>query len=75
MQRSSWVNTFGWALIGGILAPAALGSVLMNRAARRRVVRLLLAVRDGTAEIRDDVFGDFTFEEFVTGTLVRRSRR
>jgi hypothetical protein len=75
MQRSSWVKTFGWAMIGGVLAPAALASVLINRAARRRVLRILLVVRDGAAEIRDDVFGEFTFEEFVTGTLARRSRR
>ncbi len=75
MQRSSWVKKFGWALIGGILAPAAFASVLINRAARRRLLRILLVVRDGVAEVRDDVFGDFTFEEFVTGTLARRPRR
>ncbi len=75
MRQSSWVRTFGLAMIGGILAPVAFASVLMNRAARRRLLRILLVVRDGAVEIRDDVFGDFTVEEFVTGTLARRSRR
>jgi hypothetical protein len=75
MHRSSWVKTFGWAMIGGILAPAALASVLINRAARRRLQRTLLVVRHGAAEIRDDLFGEFTLEEFLTGTLARRPRR
>jgi hypothetical protein len=69
------VKTFGWAMIGGILAPAALASVLINRAARRRLQRTLLVVRHGAAEIRDDLFGEFTLEEFLTGTLARRPRR
>jgi hypothetical protein len=75
MRQSSWVKTFGWAVIGGILAPAALATVLINRVARRRVLRILLLIRNGAAEVRDDVFGEFTLEEFVTGTLARRSRR
>jgi hypothetical protein len=75
MHRSSWVKTFGWAMIGGILAPAALASVLINRAMRRRFLRILMVVRHGAAEIRDDLFADFTFEEFLTGTLARRHRR
>jgi hypothetical protein len=62
-------------MIGGILAPAVLASVLINRAARRRLQRTLLVVRHGAAEIRDDLFGEFTLEEFLTGTLARRPRR
>jgi hypothetical protein len=75
VQRSSWVNSFGWALIGGILAPAALVSVLLQRSVRRRVVRLLRFLRAGMADVRDDVFSEFSFEEFVTGTMARRHRR
>ncbi len=75
MHRSSWVKTFGLAMIGAILAPAAVASVLINRAARRRLLRILLVVRGGAADIRDDVFGEFTLEEFLTGTMARRPRR
>jgi hypothetical protein len=75
MQRSSWVKTFSWAMIGGVIAPAAVASVLINRVARRRLLRILGVVRDGAAEIRDDVFGDFTLEEFLTGAVARRPRR
>jgi hypothetical protein len=75
MQRSSWVKTFSWAMVGGILAPAAVVGVLVNRVARRRFLRILVVVRDGAADIRDNLFGDFTLEEFLTGTLARRPRR
>jgi hypothetical protein len=75
MQRSSWANSFGWAVIGGILAPAALVAVLLQRSARRRAIRALLVVRRGMANVRDEVFGEFSLEEFVTGTMTRRPRR
>jgi len=75
MQRSSWAKSFGWAMIGGILAPAALVSVLLQRSARRRVIRAVLVVRRGMASVRDEVFGEFSLEEFVTGTMTRRPRR
>jgi hypothetical protein len=75
MQRSSWAKSFGWAVIGGILAPAALVSVLLHRSVRRRGVRALLVVRRGMASVRDEVFGEFTLEEFVTGTMTRRPRQ
>jgi len=75
MRRSRWIKSFGWAMIGGILAPAALVGVLVSRSARRRVSRVLLVVRDGAASVREDLFGEFTLEEFVTGTVARRPRR
>jgi hypothetical protein len=75
MQGSSWVKTFSWAMVGGVLAPAAVVSVLMSRVARRRLLGILRVVRDGTADIRDDVFGEFTLEEFLTGAVARRPRR
>jgi hypothetical protein len=75
MQRPSWVKTFSWAMIGGIIAPAAVVSVLINRVARRRFFRILGIVRDEAAEIRDDLFGEYTLEEFLTGAVARRPRR
>jgi hypothetical protein len=75
MQRSSWGRLFAWGIVGGMAAPAVVISVFVHRSARRRVGRILLGVRDRVADQRDDLFGEFTFEEFLTGTMARRPRR
>lgn len=75
MRQSRWIKSFGWAIIGGILAPAALVSVLVSRSVRRRLSRLALVVFHGAARVREDLFGEFTLDEFVTGTVGRRPRR
>jgi hypothetical protein len=75
MRRSRWVKMFCWAMIGGILAPAALASVLISRVARGRLLRILRVVRDGASDIRDDMLGEFTLEEFLTGIPAKRPRR
>jgi hypothetical protein len=62
-------------MIGGVLAPAAILSVLLSRSARRRIGRVLLVAREGVAGVRDDWFGEFTLEEFLTGAVAKRPRR
>lgn len=75
MQRSNWGRLLAWGIVGGMVAPAAVISVLVHRSARRRVGRILLALRDRVADQRDDLFGEFTLDEFLTGTIARRPRR
>jgi hypothetical protein len=75
MRQSSWVKLFGWGMIGGVVAPIALSSILVHRSARRRVVRILRVLREGVANQRDEWFSEFTREEFLTGAITRRPRR
>jgi hypothetical protein len=75
MQRSSWGRLLAWGIVGGMVAPAVVISVLVNRSTRRRVGRILLGVRNRLADQRDDLFGEFTLEEFLTGRMARRPRR
>jgi hypothetical protein len=75
MRRPSWVNLFGLGIIGGVLAPFAVLGILMQRSARRRVVRILLILREGVANQRDEWLTEFTSEEFLTGEITRRTRR
>jgi len=75
MRRPSWVKLFGFGMIGGILAPFAVLSILMHRSARRRVVRILGILRDGVANQRDEWLSEFTRDEFLTGAISRRPRR
>ena len=62
-------------MLGGVLAPAALLTVLIHRSMRRRVARVLLVLREGVAKQRDEWFSEFTREEFLTGAISRRPRR
>jgi hypothetical protein len=75
MRRSSWVKWFGWGMLGGVVAPVALLSIFVHRSARPRVVRILLGLREGVANQRDEWFSEFTREEFLTGAIARRTRR
>ena len=75
MRRSSWVTLFIWGLLGGVIAPAAVLTVLIHRSTRRRVARILLVLRDGMANQRHEWFSEFTREEFLTGAISRRPRK
>ena len=75
MRRSSWVKLFGLGMMGGVVAPFAVLSILVHRSARQRVVRLLLVLRERVANQRDEWFSEFTREEFLTGAITRRPRR
>jgi hypothetical protein len=75
MQRLSFGKLFGLGIAGGIVAPFALLSILVHRSTRRRVVRILLVLREGVANQRDEWFSEFTREEFLTGAITRRPRR
>jgi hypothetical protein len=50
-------------------------SILMERSARRRVVRILLILREGVANQRHEWLSEFTRDEFLTGEITRRPRR
>ena len=75
MYRLNVAKLIVWGMLGALLAPAAVMSVLMYRLGRRRFDRMLIAAREGLAHQRNEWFGEFTVEEFLTGAVARLPRR